>query len=954
MSKQQAEGKGIAQASYGSTAIVNIYESKKQARTIPLQRPPQVEHFTDREKELAKLLKDLQPGKRVTLCGPGGIGKSALASTAIWKLAPGNKPSAKFPDGIFWHDFYKEPQSIKALESIAISFKEDPRPSPIEAAQRALSGKQAIILLDGAEDADNLPLILSILGNCCALVTTRKKQDAGTQRDDMQSLPADEAVKLFQAWSKNPVETKPVHRICELTGGLPLAIRLAGKYIFETGEPVCDYLEDLEKTPLDTLNLGNRKLESVPILLKRSLNQVSENAINILSIAGILSFSPFSKDVIQASVSDINIKKPINELISYGLLNRIGKRFIISHALIHTYVRKNHSPDNYIVERIAKYYNSYAEVYRKQGPKGYILLDQDRTHIMCIIEECKTREIWKWLNKLVWTTEEYLDICCYWTDRLIVLQSGVNAAQNLDNKYDEASHLGNLGITYSNLGKIEKAIEYHKQALSITREIEDRKGEGSHLVSLGIEYINLGQIEKAIEYLEQALSISREIGDRQNEGNSLGSLGNAYKNLGQVEKAVEYFEQALSITREIGDRKNEGNWLGNLGIAYKNLGQIKKNIEYLEQALSISREIGHRQSEDNWLCNIGNAYRNLGQIEKAIECYEQALSISKEIGDRLIEGSCLVSLGIAYSDLGKIEKAIEYYEQALSVSKEIGDRPNEGNWLGNLGIAYSDLGKTEKAIEYHEQSLSISKEIGDRKGEGSTLGNLGNAYKKLGQIEKAIEYYEQALSISIEIGDRLNESYWLGNLGNTYKDLGQIEKAIEYYEQTLSISRKIGHRQGEGVCLGNLGTTYSDLGQIEKAIEYYEQALFISREIGHRQNEGNLLGNLGNAYSGLGQIEKAIEYYEQSLFISREIGHRQGEGYRLGNLGVAYYKLFQVKKAKKYFQESLNIFEQIKSPNADVARNNLKNIENRSKFITVSFLLTILLLIGILIFNIIY
>jgi hypothetical protein len=303
----QADRDSISVVVDGNGNIINVHGKS----SIPLQLPPQVEHFTDRVKELEKLLKDLQPGKRVTLCGPGGIGKSALASKAIWKLSPDNKPSARFPDGIIWHDFYTEPQSIKALENIALSFKEDPKPSPIEAAQRALFGKQALILLDGAEDADDLPLILNLLGNCCVLVTTRKKQDAGAQRDDMQSLPKDEAVKLFQAWSKKKNDTKSVQRICDLTGGLPLAVRLAGKYIFETGEPVSEYLEDLEKTPLDTLNLGDRKLESVPILLKYSLDQVSDNAIRILSIAGILAFSAFSKDVIQTAMPDITIKKPI-------------------------------------------------------------------------------------------------------------------------------------------------------------------------------------------------------------------------------------------------------------------------------------------------------------------------------------------------------------------------------------------------------------------------------------------------------------------------------------------------------------------------------------------------------------------------------------------------------------------------------------------------------------------
>ena len=122
---------------------------------LPLQRPPRVEYFTDREEELAQLLADLQPGRVVTLCGPGGIGKSALAAEVVWTLAPGNEPPELFPDGIIFHSFYNQPQAVLALEAIARAFGEEPKPTPRDAAQRALSGRQALLLLDGTEDADD-------------------------------------------------------------------------------------------------------------------------------------------------------------------------------------------------------------------------------------------------------------------------------------------------------------------------------------------------------------------------------------------------------------------------------------------------------------------------------------------------------------------------------------------------------------------------------------------------------------------------------------------------------------------------------------------------------------------------------------------------------------------------------------------------------------------------------
>jgi len=185
----------------------------------PLQRPPRAFHFTGRADELRRLIDQLQPGAVVTLCGPGGVGKTALAAEAIWALAPGDEPPARFPDGVLFHTFYHQPQAALALEAIARAYGEEPRPTPQDAARRALSGRAALLVLDGAEAADDLGAVLSVAGGCGVLVTSRRHADAPVCWQDVAPLPNPEAVQLLQAWGGvRAADQAAAGRICTLVG----------------------------------------------------------------------------------------------------------------------------------------------------------------------------------------------------------------------------------------------------------------------------------------------------------------------------------------------------------------------------------------------------------------------------------------------------------------------------------------------------------------------------------------------------------------------------------------------------------------------------------------------------------------------------------------------------------------------------------------------------------------
>lgn len=722
-SQQNAEGSYIAQAQ-GKGAQASVVVEAPKPR-IPLHCPARAEHFTDRETELAQLLADLQPSRVVTLCGPGGIGKSALAAEAVWQLAPGNDPPDRFPDGIIFHNFYNQPEANLALEHIARSFGEElGQGSRRDAARRALAGRQALIVLDGAENADDLQTVLDVCGSCGVLVTSRRTENAGATWHDIAPLPLAETVQLLQAWGRERAANQEAARqICDLVGGLPLAVQLVGRYLAQRQQQAETYLAWLQTSPLHALNQGQRQVQSVLLLLERSLAQVSAEANQVLSVIGELALAPFESGVVAEAleIPPFQAENLLGELVSYGFLLRPQERYQVSHALIHTYARRRMVPSDEVMRRLAAYYTTLSEEQSTLGKEGYRRLDSERVHIMAVLAKCVEKAHWEATRRLIKAIDNYLEIQGHSAERKIACEYGLKAARILKDRKDEGLFLDNLGSVCLSLGQMEEAQEYYDQALELARDIGDSRLEATVMNKQGFAYRFLGQMGKAIECHEKALEVAQRTGDRHNECYSRSGLGSDCIFLGQMEEAIKHLNSALEISQEIGDRLNEGVIWGNLGLAYRDMGRSREEWE---------------------------------RVEEAVKHYEQALKIAREVGSRINEGGQLVNIGLAYEDLWnaddnpeRVEEAIKHYEQALKIAREIGNRHIEGLSLGNLGEANRKLGKLEKAIKYHEKALKISRDTQNRRDEGLDLGNLGLVYRDLGMVDKAREKIEEALEI---------------------------------------------------------------------------------------------------------------------------------------------------------------------------------------------------------------
>ncbi len=807
---------------------INFYNYPKSSTGIPLQRPKCPEHFKDREKDLKELLEDLKPGKIVTLHGPGGIGKTAISAKAVWTLAPENEPPEMFPDGIIFHSFYEQPNVNQAFDHIVRSYIEHPDDTSWEAAFRLLADKKALLIWDGAEEADDFQKVLDLTGNCGVIVTSRRRKDAVTAPKTIRALPPDESVDLLKSWAKDQdIDDETAKQICKLVGNLPLAVRLTGRYLMENGEPVGEYLKWLEKTTLEALAQGDRKTRSVPLLIERSLAQVNESARQLLAVSGLLSFASFSQEVMEAALPEQDIRTAVNELYNYGLLLRTDGRLQISHALIHTYAREKLPAPESAPDRIAEYYINLARKHCGKYAEGFQSLDPERPHIMAVMAKCGDRNILNLLDSI----DRYCTYRGYYMDLRTGMNKGMAAARRLEDKKQEANCIQALGHVHIRLAEYEDARTRFEEAWPIYNQIGDRLGEANCMKALGDVHIMLAEYEDARTRFEEARSIYNQIGDRLGEAHCIKALGHVHIRLAEYEDARTRFEEAWPIYNQIGDRLGEANCMKALGDVHIRLDEYEDARTRFEEARSIYNQIGDRLGEAHCIKALGHVHIRLAEYEDARTRFEETRTIYNQIGARLGEANCIQALGDVHIRLAEYEDARKRFEEARPIYNQIGDRLGEANCIQALGEVHIRLDEYVDARKRFEEARPIYNQIGARLGEANCIQALGEVHIMLDEYEDARTRYEEARPIYNQIGDRLGEANCIQALGEVHRMLDEYEDARTRFEEARPIFNQIGARHDYAATMAYLGLAYNGLKNPEEARKHLSEAITIFESI---------------------------------------------------------------------------------------------------------------------------
>jgi tetratricopeptide (TPR) repeat protein len=664
------------------------------APPIPRELPAEASCFVGREKEEAQLTDALTPSDRGTrrrppvilLYGPGGVGKSALAVRVAHEVADA------YPDGQLYVDLCGSTpgrQPVPPAEVLGRFLRRlgvapdqiPPDETDASALLRSVSaGRRLLLMLDNAADKDQVTPLLPGSPACGVIVTSRHRLSSldADQRVRVAVLTDEDGLALLSGLTNgSAADPKAARAIVALSGGLPLAIRIAaGRLASRPDMSASEYVQRLadRSRRLDELELDDLAVRACIRtsydVLESSDDATERLAAHAFRMLGLLQIPDFAPGVVAAMLSaptDGQATKAMDRLVDAQLLEPLQGVRYRPHDLVRLVAaeiaaaRDGESSRDGAFQRAVSYYSAGSLLAGRllypgrsrafsaprvpnhlalpafSGPtQARVWVGAELQSLVAILEQTiltstDVNHETLWLSEEVW---DHLHFRNEWQTarRLSDLALEVGRRRG-DDAMAAWGHLA-LGRAEANLGDYDAATRNLECALRTTLGLKWPAGTALTLTALGVVSSWRGDPSAGLSYYAQAMELAQKHQLRAMRSMLLLNMSSSYLVLGQLSDAMNTAEQCAAVSREEHSLQRLGDALNNLAASYSLSGKPAKAVHYADEALACAREVGNLLTEREVLINRSLAYLWLGDHTAAAQDVQEVLTSRRtESGD---------------------------------------------------------------------------------------------------------------------------------------------------------------------------------------------------------------------------------------------------------------------------------------------------------------------------------
>ncbi|MFF6786296.1 BTAD domain-containing putative transcriptional regulator [Streptomyces sp. NPDC012510] len=764
----------------------------------PAQLPPPPAHFTGREEELTGLRDVLDPGvsapsgaqatarpatehpyrpsrnpsrapgrpasATVVISGMAGVGKSALALHLAHDL------SEHFPDGQLYINLHGATPGMapltpaQALASLLRDLGTAPRripehPDAAAASLRsALAPTRTLMVLDDAANAAQVRPLLPAGPGCAVIVTSRSPLTAldGAHRFPLAPLSDDESAALLRAASGRAAGLDATHPLVELTGRLPLALRVVAARLAARRALTPDALAGqlaategrLHHLEYDDLSV-RRSLAVAHEALRASDREADRDAAGVLRRIGALDLPAYGAPLLThlTGLDEFRAEAALDRLVDVALLEETTYGRYVPHDLVRHFARElADSADKASNTNKASAADKASNADKEAGTVG--TADAVATRALRWYAE-RARQSLLVMLPPGYERDERL--------RTTATTTGTTTAPQPPAEPPFASAEEAFAWGDRELPNIVALVERCSRAPGEGGGIVDAggasaDGDGSAalvpaLVRHLFPYLHRGGRLAELDVLgRHALDVARSLGDDEAEAFALTDRAGLHFMSGRASEALALNDEGLRLWRRLGVVSCVRRCLNNRGLVLESLGRYEESEATLRQSLELSRQLGDPYGEAVTFSHLGNLYKHT-DARAAIAHHERSLALGEVADSLVVRHTAHCNIGYAHLRLGEPAAAVRHFEQSLRILGD--DEDWQGESKSRLGLvrALRELGRPDRATHECALLLDLAERRADQYVVGLARHQRGLLLRSTGRAQEAYREWERAQSV---------------------------------------------------------------------------------------------------------------------------------------------------------------------------------------------------------------
>jgi non-specific serine/threonine protein kinase len=662
------------------TGSLVAFPRERAAERPPHNLPQQLSSFIGRENELAEVRGLLGGDARlVTLCGPGGCGKTRLA------LAVAREMVEAFEGGVWWVELasISDSKLVPGAVAQALGVREMPDRPLTEVLVAHLEPRKTLLVLDNCEHLveECAALAYVLLRSCPALkilATSREPlRIAGESSwtvpslslpDPQRLLPTGElgryeAIRLFVERAKT-VDTgfalteqsaSAVARLCSRLDGIPLAIELAAaRARVLSVELISEKLED----PLALLTTGSRmaplRHQTLRAALEWSYDLLDEQERELFGRLSVFAGGWDLEAAEAVGAGGSVLPGMVLDLLS----NLVDKSLVVAE-------KGGEGEGSYVRYRMLEPVRQFAREKLQERPEEPEARRRHAEHYLAFAETAEPELLGadqgEWLGRL--RTE------------IGNLRGAFSWSLEPGDGEDERAALG-LRLAAA-LGRFWDVQDFQEGKRWLLAALERDPGafpavRAKALGGLGWILIFQQYYGPAIDALEEAIALHKELGDETGAASALAILGHAALHGRYRERMRAFVEEAEALMRgELDDDVRALMSLVRASVAMEE-GDYELAVARLEESLALCRELGNLQDTPQYLFPLGMLELSRGNLDRGAAMVEESARITRELGDRLGDAYWVWGLGKVAAMRGKPVRAARLWGAAEALREQLG------------------------------------------------------------------------------------------------------------------------------------------------------------------------------------------------------------------------------------------------------------------------------------------